>query len=144
MTLRAAGHRLQQRDMAESPLRAGRSLRPKISNRKAVRSAGFLIIALLAGPPVAAAQDRWLGRDKAKHFGAMAAIGAGGYALATPLTEQDGWRMVIGTTAGIGAAAAKEVWDRSHGNASWRDLAWGAAGTTAGVLIARTIVKAWR
>lgn len=104
----------------------------------------LLATAFLIHPSLLSAQDRWLGRDKAKHVGATTAIGAGGYALAVPVTRRTRWRMVIGTTAGLGAAAAKELRDRSHGDPSWRDFAWGAAGTSAGVLIAHGIAKIWR
>lgn len=107
------------------------------------RLCACLLAALFAVPRPAGAQDRWLGADKARHFGATTAIASGGYAMAAPATKWGKWRMAIGTSTGIGAAAGKELWDRSHGDASWRDFAWGAAGTTAGVLIARAVDKIW-
>jgi len=103
--------------------------------------ATFLIVLLLL-PNAAAAEDKWLAADKAKHFGAGAGIAAGGYALSVPLTEQKRWRLVIGTAAGLGAGAAKEIRDRSGGHPSWRDFTWSAVGTGAGVLIAWAIDKA--
>lgn len=110
---------------------------------RCLRPCAILVVALLATPRGVRAQDRWLAADKAKHFGATTAIAAGGYGLAAPVTKQPRWRIIIGTSAGIGSATAKELWDRSHGDPSWRDFTWGAAGTTAGVLIARAIDKMW-
>jgi len=104
------------------------------------RSAAFVIVLLL--PHAAAAEDKWLAADKAKHFGAGAGIAAGGYALSVPFTGQKRWRLVIGTAAGLGAGAAKEIRDRSGGHPSLRDFTWSAVGTGAGVLIAWAIDKA--
>ena len=99
------------------------------------------LLALLCLSATSGAQDRWTGRDKAKHFGAGAGIGGGSYAIAIPFTRSTGWRIAIGTSAGIGAGAAKELTDRSRGTPSWRDFTWAAAGTAAGVLVAWTIDK---
>lgn len=88
------------------------------------------------------AEDKWFAADKAKHFGAGTAIAAGGYAVATPLTARTRWRVAIGTSAGVGAAAAKELRDRRRGGGSWRDFAWTAGGTATGTLIAWIIDKA--
>jgi uncharacterized protein YfiM (DUF2279 family) len=99
-----------------------------------------MLLAVLLGTPAAArAQDRWLGADKAKHFGAGAGIAAGGYAVAVPVTRTRRWRVVLGATAGLGVAAGKELRDRSRGTSSWRDFSWAAAGTATGVLLAWTI-----
>jgi uncharacterized protein YfiM (DUF2279 family) len=101
----------------------------------------MLAFAALVGVPAhVGADDRWFARDKAQHFGATAALGAGGYAVASTIAERERWRVAAGIGAGIGAAATKELWDRSHaGDASWRDLAWGAVGTATGVTIAWAI-----
>lgn len=101
----------------------------------------MLAIATLVGASAnVRADDRWFARDKAEHFGATAALGAGGYALASTVAERERWRVAAGIGGGLGAAAAKELWDRSHaGDASWRDFAWGAVGTTTGVTIAWAI-----
>ncbi len=110
--------------------------------RIAPKAGVFVIVALLIAPRAAGADDKWLAADKAKHFGAGAGIAAGGYALAVPLTRRTRWRLVLGTSAGLGAAAGKELRDRSRGTASWRDFTWSAGGTAAGVLIAWVIDKA--
>ncbi|HET9466881.1 MAG TPA: hypothetical protein VFO48_00660 [Vicinamibacterales bacterium] len=102
----------------------------------------LFIVALLLWPHVAIAQDKWFAPDKAKHFGAGAAISAGTYAAAVPLTARTRWRITIGTTAGIAAAAGKELRDRRRGGGSWRDFAWTAGGTASGIVMAWIIDKA--
>jgi len=102
----------------------------------------LLIAAILLAATSAAAEDRWFAADKARHFGAGAGIAAGGYAVAVPLTDRKRWRIVLGTSAGVGAAAAKEWHDGRRGDASWRDFTWSAAGTAAGVFAAWIIDKA--
>ena len=109
------------------------------------RFVGFVplfIVALLLWPSPVIAQDKWLAADKAKHFGAGAAVSGGGYAAAVPLTARTRWRITIGTTAGIAAGAGKELRDRRRGAGSWRDFAWTAGGTASGVVIAWIIDKA--
>jgi uncharacterized protein YfiM (DUF2279 family) len=95
----------------------------------------------MVAPQAAFAEDRWLGADKAKHFGAGAGIAAGGYVAAVPITADRRWRIALGTGAGLGAAAGKELYDRRRGSPSWRDFTWSAAGTAAGVLVAWVIDK---
>lgn len=102
----------------------------------------LLIVALLACPASAIAQDRWFAADKAKHFGAGAAVGGGGYAIAMPLTRRTRWRLVLGTSAGLAAGGGKELRDRRRGGGSWRDFAWTSGGTVTGVLVAWIIDKA--
>jgi len=48
----------------------------------------LIIIALVACPEWAAAQDKWFAADKAQHFGAGAAAAGAGYAIAVPLTRR--------------------------------------------------------
>jgi uncharacterized protein YfiM (DUF2279 family) len=108
--------------------------------RRGLHPVSAVVIAtLVSGPAIVRAEDRWFARDKAEHFGATAGFGAGGYALASTVADRERWRIAAGVGSGIGAAAAKELWDRSHGDASWRDFAWGAVGTAAGVTIAWAI-----
>lgn len=102
----------------------------------------FLILTFLVAPATAAAQDKWLAADKAKHFGAGAGIAVGGYLVAVPLTRERRWRIFVGTTAGIGAAAGKELRDRRRGRPSWRDFTWSAAGTAAGAFAAWAVDRA--
>jgi uncharacterized protein YfiM (DUF2279 family) len=109
------------------------------SARSVVLALLFLIIIT---PRLAFAEDKWLARDKARHFGAAAGIAAGGYAIAVPLTDNTRWRIVLGTGAGLGGGAAKELRDRRHGQPSWRDFTWSAAGTAAGVFVAWIVDKA--
>jgi len=102
----------------------------------------LIIIALVACPEWAAAQDKWFAADKAQHFGAGAAVAGAGYAVAVPLTRRTGWRIAIGTSVGIAAAGGKELRDRRRGRASWRDFAWTAGGTVTGTFVAWVIDKA--
>jgi uncharacterized protein YfiM (DUF2279 family) len=102
----------------------------------------LIIVAMLAWPEWAIAQDKWFAADKAQHFGAGAAVGGGAYAAAVPLTKRRGWRVMVGTSVGITAAAGKELRDRRRGGGSWRDFAWTAGGTAAGVFVAWIIDKA--
>ena len=102
----------------------------------------LIFVALLACPQPALAQDKWFAADKAKHFGGGAAVAAGGYAVAVPLATRTRWRVLLGTTAGLGAGTAKELRDRRRGSGSWRDFAWTAGGTAAGTFVAWVIDKA--
>ncbi|MGE0704646.1 MAG: hypothetical protein AB7F99_09915 [Vicinamibacterales bacterium] len=104
-----------------------------------------LVLALLTAalPASAAAQDRWLAADKAAHFGATLGISAGGYAGTALASDRERWRIAGGLGLGLGAAAGKELWDRSHsGTPSWRDFAWSAVGTAAGTAIAWLVDRA--
>jgi uncharacterized protein YfiM (DUF2279 family) len=102
----------------------------------------LIVIALVAWPQWAAAEDKWFAADKAKHFGAGAAIAGGGYAAAAPLTRRARWRIAVGTGAGVAAAAGKELRDRRRGQGSWRDVAWTAGGAATGALVAWIVDKA--
>ncbi len=101
----------------------------------------IVLVALLARPEPATAEDKWFAADKAKHFGAGAAIAGGGYVIAVPLTPRTRWRLVLSTTAGLAAGAGKELRDRRRGGGSWRDFAWTASGTATGAFIAWVIDK---
>jgi len=102
----------------------------------------FIVVTLLACPHWAAAQDKWFAADKAKHFGAGAALSAAGYGAAGPVTKRRGWRVTIGTSVGLAAGAGKELRDRKRRRGSWRDFVWTAGGTATGVLVAWVIDKA--
>ena len=96
--------------------------------------------AAVLAPSVAKAQDAdpWIARDKAWHFDASLGIASLTYALATwKVTDSRGVGLAIagGTTLAIGAA--KEGYDAvSGGDPSWKDFAWDAIGTVAGLAIA--------
>ena len=102
----------------------------------------LILVAMLVLPESAVAQDKWFAADKAQHFGGGAAVAGGAYAAAVPLTKRTGWRVMVGTSVGITAAAGKELRDRRRGGGSWRDFAWTAGGTATGVFVAWIIDKA--
>lgn len=82
--------------------------------------------------------DRWFGRDKARHFGTSTAIQLMGYgALRLLGAERTGAMLgaaVVTAAAGIG----KEVYDaRNGGDPSVRDVVWDAAGLGAGIALSR-------
>lgn len=95
-------------------------------------------ILLLALPTAAHADaDPWFGRDKALHFGASATLAAGGYALGGALFDGREARLATGAGLALGAGVAKELADLAGaGDPSWRDMAWNAIGTGAGLLLA--------
>jgi putative lipoprotein len=96
-----------------------------------------LAAALVLGPTPAAAQDAWLGRDKALHFGATFALAGIGYAGGAALSREPVVRLGVGATLAMGAGIAKEMADRSgHGDPSLKDLTWDALGTATGLLTA--------
>lgn len=95
------------------------------------------LVLLLSVTQRAAAQDAWLGADKALHFSVSAGLAGGGYALAVPLVEAPWARATIGASFALTLGIAKEFYDLSGaGDASWRDLTWDVIGTATGVLIA--------
>jgi putative lipoprotein len=103
-----------------------------------------LALAALAACPRAARADDggddWLGADKAEHVGASTAIGAGGDALVRPLVPDRAHARLFAFEIALGAGAAKETWDAlGHGDPSWKDLAWDAAGALVGAAIAWAI-----
>lgn len=95
-----------------------------------------LCVASAASAP-AAAQDDWLGRDKALHFGVSAAISASGYGLSAFWLERPAWRALAGASTALAAGAGKEIWDAAgHGDPSARDFTWDLAGALTGVGVA--------
>lgn len=99
----------------------------------------FACAALLCSLPVVARAevDPWFGRDKWLHFGASAALGAGGYAIGSAFLEERPARVAFGSGLALSAGIAKELADLAGaGHPSWRDLAWDAVGTGIGVLLA--------
>ena len=81
--------------------------------------------------------DPWFGRDKALHFGASAALGAGGYGLGSLLFDKRLDAALLGGAVGLGVGAAKEGADAlGLGTPSWRDFTWDVVGTVVGVALA--------
>lgn len=96
----------------------------------------LLTVTLCSG--LAAAQDAWLGPDKALHFSACAALAGVGYAGAAHFDEPPWLRLAVGATVALSAGVGKELLDLAgRGAPSWRDLAWDVAGTAVG------LVSAW-
>ncbi len=86
-----------------------------------------------AYPPSSDPSDPWFGRDKARHFGASAAIQLMGYGIlhiaGLSRTQSMLGAALVTASAGIG----KELWDRGgRGTPSRRDLVWDAAGLLTG------------
>ncbi len=102
----------------------------------------FSASAALASP--ARAEDAWLGRDKALHFGVSAALAGGGYGLAAALEGSTGERLLAGAALSLTLGAGKEAFDAlGGGDPSLRDLAWDALGTAGGLLLAWAFDQAW-
>lgn len=92
----------------------------------------FLFVGLLASR--AHAQDRWLGSDKAAHFGASAVLASGGYAAATLIVEEPWQRAAVGGGFSLTLGVAKELYDATgRGDPSLRDLTWDVIGCAFGV-----------
>ena len=85
-------------------------------------------------------RDAWLGRDKALHFGASAALAMGGYAAAAALSTENtpsSYRLGAGALLALGLGVGKEIADRyTGGHPSWRDMGWNALGTATGLATA--------
>ena len=96
----------------------------------------LFIVWLSAG--VRAADDPWLGRDKALHAAVSTGLAAGGYAAVAALAKESSTRrrVLSGLTISLGAGAVKEWRDRGYGSPSWRDFAWDGVGAAAGTTIA--------
>jgi putative lipoprotein len=88
-------------------------------------------------------RDPWFGRDKALHFSVSAGLAAGGYAAAALVSREEPPRLLFGAGFALGVGIGKEIADRyTGGDPSYRDLAWDAAGTAAGVLLTWAIDRA--
>jgi putative lipoprotein len=98
-----------------------------------------LVATWLAGPGLARAADAdpWFGPDKALHFEAAGSLAIVGYAGTSMMSTSRPLRAALGAALGVGAGAAKELWDLDgHGDPSWRDLTWDLVGAATGVVVA--------
>lgn len=92
----------------------------------------LLAVSLAALP--ARADDRWLGPDKALHFGVSVALARASYDGASIALDSPRQRAAVAATVAFSAGAAKELYDLSgRGDPSLKDLAWDAAGCAVGV-----------
>jgi putative lipoprotein len=105
-----------------------------------MRKGSWAVAALtLVLPTAAVAQpaDPWLGRDKMLHFGASSILAVAGYGAGSLLWEERSARLAAGASVALGAGIAKELYDLAgYGHPSWRDMAWNAIGTGAGLALA--------
>ena len=91
------------------------------------------MIATLALAVVIAADtgDRWMGRDKLKHFFVSALVHGIGHSTVRSVGNR-GQAQIAGAGAVVVTGLWKEITDRRAGRPfSVRDLAWGMAGGTA-------------
>jgi putative lipoprotein len=97
------------------------------------------VCVVLATSPRARADDPdpWIARDKAFHFAASAGIASFTYAVAAYKLDVRWEALAIGGGVALAAGAGKELLDLAGlGDASWKDFAWDAIGTVAGLAIA--------
>lgn len=92
------------------------------------------------GPPRDDPSDRWLGRDKVKHFVVSALIqGAGHSVLRANGFEYREAAWTAGA-ATLSVGVSKELWDLRRGRVfSWRDLTADAAGGSSGAIAIRQV-----
>ena len=101
--------------------------------------------ALSARAPARVDPDPWWGPDKALHFGATAALAAGGYVAGALAFDDYLGPAALGSGLALGAGIAKELLDLAGiGDPSWKDLTWDLIGTAAGVGVALSIHVAVR
>ena len=106
-------------------------------------TAELVTVAAVALTPAARADD-WFGRDKAKHFGASAALAVGGYGAASLFTARQSPRLMTGAALAFTAGLGKEIADRYRGgDPSMRDVTWDLLGTASGLLVAWALDRAW-
>lgn len=93
-----------------------------------------------AAGPALADDDPWIARDKAFHFDVSAGVAAAGYAISAAWLVDARWKaLAIGGGVALAVGAGKEAIDATHvfgGDPSWKDFAWDAIGTVAGLALA--------
>jgi putative lipoprotein len=124
---------------------------PAARTRRRSGSAALVLLAALgAALPAgsAAAQDAWLGRDKALHFGVSAGLAAAAYGVSAIWLERPAFRALVGASAALTAGAAKEVWDAAgHGDPSAKDFTWDLLGAVTGTGLSLAVdltLRRWR
>ncbi|HLK36621.1 MAG TPA: hypothetical protein VKU41_07695 [Polyangiaceae bacterium] len=102
--------------------------------------AGVLCANLAVTHIAAADADPWIARDKAFHFDVSAGVAAAAYAASAAWLVDARWKaLAIGGGVALAVGAGKEAVDATHvfgGDPSWRDFAWDAIGTVAGLALA--------
>jgi putative lipoprotein len=99
----------------------------------------FVLACGLTAPREARA-DSLFGPDKALHFALSTAIAVGSYGVATKLFDEPWQRATASGAFTLSVGAAKELWDATgHGDPSFLDFAWDAAGTAVGVGVCLTL-----
>jgi putative lipoprotein len=101
-----------------------------------LRSIVLAVVVTLLGPLAAQADDtdRWLGPDKALHFGVSTGLAAGSYAGASLFLDQRWQRATAAAGFTLSLGAAKELYDATgHGDPSLRDFTWDMLGCAVGV-----------
>lgn len=94
----------------------------------------LLALALCALAVPAAAQDDWLGRDKALHFGVSATLAGAGYATASLAMDEPWHRATAASAFTLSVGAAKELYDATGaGDPSLRDFTWNLIGCAVGI-----------
>ncbi len=108
-----------------------------------MRTAPLLLAlaAAVAAPSAARADDTsdpWIARDKAFHFDVSAGIAAATYAVSAAYIVDSRWKaLAIGGGVTIAVGGGKELLDLAGiGDPSWKDFAWDAIGTVAGLALA--------
>ena len=94
--------------------------------------AGLALIAQIFAATPARADD-WLGRDKALHFSFSVVLGGAGYGGSALFLEKPWARALAGAGFSLTLGGAKELYDIKHGDPSWKDFTWDAAGTAVGL-----------
>jgi putative lipoprotein len=105
----------------------------------------LLALGLLTLPAHVRAEDSWVGRDKALHFGVSAALAASGYGLSALWIDRPVYRFLAGSSLALAAGAGKEIWDAAgHGDPSLKDFTWDAVGTLTGAGFALGVDYIWQ
>ena len=101
---------------------------------------GFGLSFGLSTTALAADSDPWIAQDKAFHFDASAGIAAFTYAVSAGWIVDARWKaLAVGGGVALAAGAGKELVDATGifgGDPSWKDFAWDAIGTVAGLALA--------